>query len=704
MPSGTQFTYSVNCGYVHISLWGFGPNRKGVFVSMDELRLFLIVPLAVTGIVCCCNTAAASYLQGPLQDVAWSSPRDWDPDESDGSVHCLGNGRLCVYGQGPDVIQIFGPPYSTTNIGRISLEQEGATCQSRRVIGTAIWEHRVMQEGHAVAVMTDFVDSERPCFIRHIETTVPMEFVFHTESGLRCAANTTMMKNAGAKDGFLIETPIGKPSVPFGNYPIPFAFFHQVAWKGEMEAVPNSSRESMGFRFSPGQSTLYVSGGPELAACMEHMRAILSTDYASLLARTMSWWSDFTSKGRNFTLELPANIPLRERLVQILDDVAVMIKVQQAAEGGVLAGYPYHLGYVRDQYGVHRGLVSLGHKEMSRDILSFYFNVYDSFGQIRNAQAFDIPGLFHVHENDDVEITGYITLQAFDYLARSGDTSFLKQIFPMLEWAWTAQKRHLIKDMLPFNGDETYVAGGILPRSALNDGSAEATMLFIDSGRLLLEFAADQGLWTNTHIKDETKILNRVRESFRENFWRNNRLITNNPERSQDPNLLPTVRHGVCEACVTVQWTVRTDENRYVCLGCLPKHSLQKAEPKAYMLQSVSLTPIYFQTTLFEEKELLPQVEEIVNAYKETGKLPSRPDSDISVGYDYGLLLYALTELNHPMARDLYEKTIQLADATGSWAEYYRDHKPFCTRCRPWESAINVEALLHWIEKEYQWR
>ncbi len=671
---------------------------------MNESRMSSIILLVTAGIACGCSTVCAAGLPGPLPDAVWSSPRDWAPNEINGSVHCLGNGRLCVYGQGPDVIQIFGSPYSTTNIGRISLKQDGVTCQSRRVTGTAIWEHRIFSEGAPIAVMTDFVDNEHPCFVRRVETTVPLEFVFYPESGLRIAGNAAMMQKAGAKDGFLIETPIGKPSVPFGLYPIPFAFFHQFAWQGEVDAVSNQAGDGTVFKFSPGQSILYVTGGPELVTCMEHMSAVLSEDYTSLLSHTRSWWSDFTSKGRNFTKELPDNIPMRAQLLQILDDVAVMIKAQQAAEGGVLAGYPYHLGYVRDQYGVHRGLISLGHAEMSRDILSFYFNVFDTFGHISNAQAFGIPGLFHVHENDDVELTGYITLQAFDYLARTGDTEFVKHIFPMLEWAWTVQQRHLIKNMLPFNGDETYVAGGILPRTVLNDGSAEATLLFIDSGQMLLEFAAEQGIWPRERIENERLTLNRVRDSFRENFWHNDRLITNNPERSLDPRSLPIVRHGVCEACVTVQWTLRTDEGRYVCLQCLPKVSLPRVEPKVFILQSVSLTPIYFHTSLFETKELLPQVEEIVHAYKQTGKLPSRPDSDVSVGYDYGLLLYALTELNHPMARELYEKTIQLADATGAWSEYYRNHKPAGTRCRPWESAINVEALLHWIEKEYHWQ
>jgi len=199
-------------------------------------------------------------------------------------------------------------------------------------------------------------------------------------------------------------------------------------------------------------------------------------------------------------------------------------------------------------------------------------------------------------------------------------------------------------------------------------------------------------------------VLAHVRDAFRSNFWHNNRLITNNPERSKDLRSLPTVRHGVCESCVTVQWTLRTSEGRYVCLGCLPEQSLPKVDPKVYILQSVSLTPIYFQTTLFEKQEFQSQVEEIVQAYQKTGKLPSRPDGDVSVGYDFGLLLFALTELDHPMADELYEKTIQLADSTGSWSEYYRDGKLAGTRCRPWESAINVESLLHWIKKKYLWK
>lgn len=50
----------------------------------------------------------------------------------------------------------------------------------------------------------------------------------------------------------------------------------------------------------------------------------------------------------------------------------MLIKSQQGREGGVLAGIVYHMGYVRDQYGVSRALLALGHSEEARGILEFY--------------------------------------------------------------------------------------------------------------------------------------------------------------------------------------------------------------------------------------------------------------------------------------------------------------------------------------------
>ena len=632
---------------------------------------------------------------GALNSPDWSTERAWGGRENDtGAVHVLGNGRLCVYEQGPDILQAFGPPYSATTIGRIDLEGEGLTCVSHRVPGAAIWLHDIARDGAPIATLEDFVLPETDVFMRVIDAREPLTFTYHPEPDLRLAAYAP--EDVEAAGGLLVETPIGKALVPFGRYPLPFAIFNQLGWSGNAEGTLQDG--TLRVACAAGHSRLLIAGGPQLARCLEQMTAACAATPATTLKETHAWWAAFSKQGRDFAAELSTDMPMRARLVEVLDSVAVLIKAQQAAEGGVLAGYPYHLGYVRDQYGTHRGLVALGHGEMSRGILGFYGDVFARGGMIRNAQALGIPGVYHVHENDDVEITGYITLQVFDYLQRSGDTAFVKELFPMLEWAFQAQQKHLVEGMLPFNGDETYVAGGILPRSALNDGSAEATLLFIESGTKLVDFAEAEQLWSESRIAEARAVIADVRGRYRDNFWRDGRLITNNPARSAAAPMLKT-RHGVCERCVTVQDTLRTANGRYVCVDCVDEEPLPAVEPEVYVLQSVSLTPLYFHSTLFDKEELRPLVNEIMDRYEATGQLPSRPDGNRAVGYDYGLLLYALTELDDPRARDLYIKTLELADETGAWAEYYVDHVPAGTRCRPWESAINVEALLHWIEQ-----
>ena len=79
--------------------------------------------------------------------------------------------------------------------------------------------------------------------------------------------------------------------------------------------------------------------------------------------------------------------------------------------------------------------------------------------------------------------------------------------------------------------------------------------------------------------------------------------------------------------------------------------------------------------------------------------MPSGCLSGHAVGYDYGLFLYALTQIDHPFAKEIYDLTISVLDETGVWCEFYKNNVPYNTRCRPWESAINVEGLISYYEK-----
>ncbi len=622
----------------------------------------------------------------------------------DGSIHGLGNGLLCVYAQGPDLIQVFGPPYSSPAFYRFTVETGGGfEVHSERQAGAAIWNHHLLLDGAAVGEMVDFVDSELPCLVRRLCLSTPLHFRLLLDPPVTVVDNGSRFTDADG--GLLFEVPSGRYF--YHVYPYPLVVNQQVAWRGPVTAT-RLGDHLFDLSCGPGECLLFFVGGIDYPQVITYTEKALGSSFEFLLERTQQWWQAFTHSRTDFDVLLPQSLPQRGRLLQAVDDTAVLIKVQQAAEGAVLAGHNYHMGYVRDQYGVSRSLIRMGHIQEARRILDFYWGIWQRYERLHNGQAVGVEGVFHVHENDEVEITGYLVRQAFDLMAVSGDEDFTRAIFPMLNWAWQAQKKHLVDGMLPFNGDETYIAGSILPRYTLNDGSAEATLLFVDGGEKLLDWVEQRHLWPVEKIDQERIVLEMVRQRYRQNFWQGGRLVTNNPARAVAASL-PRFRHGVCEKCQAegrfcgIVWTECSPNGRYLCPECLASFSTSfpPAEPRTYVLQSVSLTPFYFTSSLFASNELAPVVEEIIARYQRTGRLPSRPEEDapgggtFSVGYDYGFLLYALTELDHPMAGELYKKTLSLVDPVGAWVEYYLDHRPSATRYRPWESAVNLEALLH---------
>lgn len=626
--------------------------------------------------------------------------RHWaGAEQDDGSVHCLGNGRLCVYEQGPDIIQAFGPPYSAGSVLRLEWRgQDDRGCQSTREPGAAIWNHQLTRQGAPVGRFLDFVDASLPCFVRHAAMLEEVTLTLHVAEGVAVIPNPARYDGANVAGALLLTVPAGHYLYP--PYPTPWRTSYQLVVTGNAVIAEGGQPNTWTISLRPGDSVIHLAGGPSYPEVVANMTSVLTASLSTMTERTRAHWQAFTARRRDFASLIPADAPERQALLQAIDDVAVTIKTQEAEGGGVLAGYPYHLLYVRDQYGVARCLLKLGYFDEARGILERDWAIWQKHGKLRNAQAAGVDGVFHVHENDDVEITGYLLIQAFDYATTSGDAGFLDTIFPMLEWAWMAQQKHLAKNMLPFNGDETYVAGGILPRSTLNDGSAEATLLFITGGEKLLAYAAAKGRWDAARLDAERTVLNQVRDAYLNHFVGGGQYITNNPARRVGLTL-PPFRHGVCERCIAFGWTEKTDTDRYVCPACAATTTLPRADDKVYHLLSVGLLPLYIEAELPGREVVTATAQRIVEQFEATGKLPSRPDGDTAVGYDPGLLLFTLTELNHPAAQAVYARMMAMRDPVGVWVEYYQNGEPRGTRCRPWESGINLEAALHYIEKQY---
>lgn len=630
-------------------------------------------------------------------------------EQDDNTIHSLGNGKMLVYQRGPEITTFYPGPFSTPTLFQMLVEdQRDIVSVSTREYGTAIWTHHITHQNQTTGTLTDFVDAELPVFSRRLQLDDQMTFrLILNEDIIVLGIHPNQNNNGGS---MLLMTEPGAHI--YQKYVYPRPLYHQLVWRGDVSIrkAPDDQQAYL-VEFTAGEAELFFVGGPDYPDMVIHTQLMLELGYTYMENRTRNYWDAFTSSRIDFSDRLPEDLPMRDQLLQTVDDVCVMIKTQQASEGAVIAGYIYPLGYVRDQYGVARALLYMGMHEEAKNIMRFYWNIWRKEGTLHCAQGIGVDGIFHVHENDEVESPGYLILQAFDLLKETGDTNFFKTIFPMLEWCWEVQKRHLAGGMLPFNGDETYVAGGNLPRSALNDGSAEATMLFIDGGQRFLDWIEKENLWQTDRLKKNKAILDDTRNRFRDNFWIDGMLITNQPARLNhiDP---PDFRHGVCErggpTCLVfggigmggIDWTARDQNNRYQCASCIQSGPMPPAEPTIFTLLSVGLISLYFESELIEMEELTPIVNKVFDEFSKTGVLRTEivgaesPDFNKSVGYDYGLILHAMLKTGHPEAEEIYTKTLSLADPIGAWAEYYLDDAPFNTRCRPWESAINLEMLL----------
>jgi hypothetical protein len=255
--------------------------------------------------------------------------------------------------------------------------------------------------------------------------------------------------------------------------------------------------------------------------------------------------------------------------------------------------------------------------------------------------------------------------------------------------------------MLPFNGDETYIAGGILPRKVMCNGSAEATLLFIEGANRLIKIITDNKLWDPSKIADLETIVHDCMTHYRDNFFKNGILNTNNPDRELRIQY-PESRFGVCLHPDHGGYASEVFHFRgplYFCKGCMAKDNsnIKLPQPEIFNIVSVSLFPFYINAELFTATEKKQLLERVVKYYRETGKISEK---NVIPGSDYGFFLDGLVGVNHELKDEVYKKMMNLRDSAGAWVEYYENGIPLGCRCRPWESGVNVEAAIRYMEKK----
>ncbi|MBE6732172.1 MAG: hypothetical protein E7564_10835 [Ruminococcaceae bacterium] len=605
------------------------------------------------------------------------------------ALHFIGNGHVAMAGNGADIVQLFAPCYSMPNVMTLRLKETEITAKSNRIANSAGYITELTQNGSTVGEIIDYTHHTLPVFIRRLNLSRPLEFSVEYPFAKFCTDSVT----EGGRS-YLFEIPEG--SVIFTKSKTDKETYCRLILS------QNCVAEEGNIIFPAGMSHLLFVGGDHgdtgtqsFADCMALSDFIQSADLDEIFREFLAHWNKILSCIK-IAPSILASVNDGDELIE---SVAVALITQTSAQGGVVAGSFYHLAYGRDMYGVFRGYMALGLYGYARSMVEYMCETYRKKGFMPNASGMGMS-CSHCHENDDVEQTGYYLLELLDYAEKTEDITFLCERMDYAHYLLTAQEKHLKNGMLPFNGDETYIAGGIFPRSGIDHGSLEATALYIGSASRLLEVSEKYNLMNYEEITAHKAKVADARERFTENFTDRNTVYINNPYRAEIGDT-PAYRQGVCHHCNKMTNLIRDKEGGYLCAACYGKTNAPVTRER-YSTDCALWMTVYAGCTLLPEATLFSALERSINTIRESNYGASNPKN--AVGYEYGVILYTLAKLlpasKLPSYRDLLNALLSNRVEGAVWTEYYRNGKPSLDSCpyRPWESAINLCGILAYLD------
>lgn len=278
------------------------------------------------------------------------SDRQWD-------LYCVGNGRMAAYWNRGEMEGLFGPSYSRRICSHCGMRMRFARRRRRSAghslqCGTLRWSSRVSRAGS----LTVFACREFPAVVVRVHALRPVRYRLGYSPGLNAGAEPPR-ENSGllGQNGWLWQIRAG--NYLYMDYPTPYPIWCQTLLRGAVHAQADG--DGVLCTFAPGDSELWLIGGPDYAALAENAAQALALSAAQAERDCLTAWAQVYAAA-DLEARIPKDAPRREELLRAADNTIAVILSQQAEEGAVLAGHCFHLGYVRDQYGVCRALLRLG--------------------------------------------------------------------------------------------------------------------------------------------------------------------------------------------------------------------------------------------------------------------------------------------------------------------------------------------------------
>ncbi|MCD6360819.1 MAG: hypothetical protein J7M38_08120, partial [Armatimonadetes bacterium] len=382
------------------------------------------------------------------------------------------------------------------------------------------------------------------------------------------------------------------------------------------------------------------------------------------------WWQDWAD--HTLTVE-----GLPDQLGELLTIGKYLCRVQQAEAGGYSPMHKYTYRWIRDANGPVMHLLDVGDFESVARDLNYHYMGSACKGEVGNNLPLNMPVVdppavdWSSAKTPKAEIASFVILQNYWYWLHTGETKQLAQRWDYLKACLDGQDVDE-QGRLPFHGDETYRFPGYnLYSSGDTEDVSDYVHLHLRSADSAFEYVAA--------AEAMARMARAVgREDEVEGFRRATRRVRQATER--------------------LYW--QRGKGYYA-----PAMSNLSGELYRWPFANINMRPLWIGYADGDDRR---QRDNVLNALKwlyrphsHTTKLT--PTCGYTVGMTPGMVLSALTAIDHPAAMDALDGLLVAAEPSGGYAEMNRpDDTPSrdvwgLHRVRPWEGGINCSAALQFL-------
>ena len=631
--------------------------------------------------------------------------RYWTTESNTGGdLHVMGNGRLLVYGSGPDILSIqHGYSGDILCSLSVSMQQETGSriqCMSERREGRGEWEHRLSYSNllkyteldriTAAVTLIDYVDQRRDILVREYRSLADAFFRLTVPPGVKLYDLGNYRISQGVNRTLLL--------IADGDTLDGSRLYLTLA--GNTEYVP----ENQGIFLRSGTGSLIFSAGTP-ADALRNTAYILRVSRKAREENTR-YWNKQLLPVRERASQCAHLTDDPDRFLAAAENALSLLLIHQAESGGILADCSNRMCGLSEQYGAIRGLLAADRFEEARQALLFWHKRFYAFGRVRRYEPLSGDRHGWSSSDDRIGLPAYLILAASDYYEATRDIELIRTLLPLLRQAFDDQNEAMNNGCPVWNGEEKEVTcfmDGVRP---LYTGSAVNTALFIASAermyRLLNLFPqSKKGIRPDKllALRDHYAAL------YSRTFLKNGILYADYPQQKVTMKRTRFV-YGICPHCqqngrqVYPMWLERMAGDTYLCPHCaLLSNRKQKEFPEEQGLSerhiylSSGLLPLYLGVYSLKD-DLTACLTPFLDGMRRSTHLFSAPGSDICLMRDAGMLLRVLAAGNHPDTRQVFNFLMNSFDKTHNLPEYLRKRSPAGVRCPSEETGIALDALL----------